>query len=170
LSAYAGLRAFVNTLLEELDSATSSNDGLFVLGATNSPWDVDPALRRPGRFDKMIFVGLPDRSARAGIVKLNLADKPVAGIDLNAVTAKTEGMSGADVAYICTTATQLAMAESLRTGQVRPITMTDVNAAIEQTHPSAGPWFDIARNVVEFSNSDGTYDDLAKYLRARKFR
>ncbi|WP_445167605.1 AAA family ATPase [Mycolicibacterium sp. Dal123E01] len=170
LAGASGLRVVVNTLLEELDSATSVNDGVYVLGATNSPWDVDPAMRRPGRFDRMIFVGLPDRAARAAIAKLNLADKPVAGIDLATIAARTENLSGADVAHICTTATQLAMAESLRSGQVRPITMTDINAAIEQVRPSAGPWFDTARNVVEFSNSDGTYDDLAKYLRTKKFR
>ena len=79
-------------------------------------------------------------------------------------------MSGADVAYVCTTATQLAMADSMRTGQIRPITMTEINKAIDTTRPSAGPWFDTARNVVEFSNGDGAYDDLANYLRTRKFR
>ncbi len=166
----SGLRTVVNALLEQLDSATSVNDGVYVLGATNSPWDVDPALRRPGRFDRMVFVGLPDRTARAAIAKLNLADKPVAGIDLAAIAAQTENMSGADVAHVCTTATQLALSDSLSAGQVRPITMRDIDAALKQIRPSAGPWFDTARNVVEFSNNDGTYDDLAKYLRTRKFR
>ena len=46
----------------------------------------------------------------------------------------------------------------------------DIYAAIEQIRPSAGPWFETARNVVEFANSDGTYDELAKYLRRRKIR
>ncbi len=118
----------------------------------------------------MVFVGLPDQAARAAIVKLNLADKPIAGIDPAAIAARDRGYVGADVTYVCTTATQLAMADSLRTGQVRPITMTDINAAITQTRPSTGPWFDSARTVVEFSNSDGTYDELAKYLRGKKFR
>ncbi|WP_431236255.1 ATP-binding protein (plasmid) [Mycolicibacterium psychrotolerans] len=170
VSGASTLRVMVNTLLEEMDSATSVNDGVFVLGATNSPWDVDPALRRPGRFDRMIFVGLPDRAARAAIVKLNLVDKPVAGIDLAAIAARTENMSGADVTYVCTTATQLAMAESMRSGQIRPITMTDINNAIDTTRPSAGPWLETARNVVEFANGDGTYDELARYLRTRKIR
>lgn len=79
LSGSAGLRTVVNSILEELDSAASSNDGVYVLGATNAPWDVDPALRRPGRFDRMIFVGLPDAEARAGIVRVHLRDRPVAG-------------------------------------------------------------------------------------------
>jgi SpoVK/Ycf46/Vps4 family AAA+-type ATPase len=170
LSGSSGIRPVVNTLLEELDSAASNNDGVYVLGATNAPWDVDPALRRPGRFDRMVFVGLPDAQARAAIAQFHLRDRPLSGIDLSSIAKRTEGFSGADLAHVCDTATQLAMADSMRSGQVRPVTMPDVDAAIGQIRPSAGPWFEIARNVVEFSNNDGTYDDLAKYLRHRKFR
>lgn len=168
VSATSGLRTLVNALLAELDSATSSNEGVYVLGATNSPWDVDPALRRPGRFDRMIFVGLPDLAARSAIVRLHLRDKPVAGIDPMAVARRTEGMSGADLAHICDTATRFAMQESMRTGQIMPVRMADLDRAAAQVRPSAGPWFDIARNVVEFSNTDGSYDDLARYLRRKR--
>ncbi|WP_029113712.1 AAA family ATPase [Mycobacterium sp. URHB0044] len=170
LSNSSGLRVVVNALLAELDTATSSNDGVYVLGATNMPWDVDPALRRPGRFDRMIFVGLPDTEARASIVRMNLRDRPIERIDPIAVAKRTDGFSGADVAHVCDTATQLAMADSLRTGQVRPVRMDDVHAALAQIRPSAGPWFDTARNVVEFANGDGTYDELANYLRRKKTR
>ncbi|GJO07407.1 ATPase AAA [Mycobacterium marinum] len=170
LSGSAGLRTVVNSILEELDSAASSNDGVYVLGATNAPWDVDPALRRPGRFDRMIFVGLPDAEARAGIVRVHLRDRPVVGIDPRAIANRTEGFSGADLAHICDSATQIAMAESMRAGQVRPVTMADIDEAAAQIRPSTGPWFETARNVVEFANNDGTYDDLAKYLRRRKIR
>jgi SpoVK/Ycf46/Vps4 family AAA+-type ATPase len=170
MSGNAGLRTVVNCLLEELDSATSSNEGVYVLGATNAPWDVDPAMRRPGRFDRMIFVGLPDTEARAGIVRFHLRDRPLAGIDLKSIASRTDGFSGADLAHICETATQLAMSDSMRSGQIRPVTMAGVDAATSQIRPSAGPWFETARNVVEFANKDGTYDELAKYLRRRKFR
>jgi SpoVK/Ycf46/Vps4 family AAA+-type ATPase len=170
LSSYQGLRTVVNTLLEEMDSASSVNDGVYVLGATNAPWDVDTALRRPGRFDRMIFVGLPDAEARAGIVRYHLEDRPVAGIDLKSIANRTEGFSGADLAYLCDTATQLGMADSMRSGQVRPVTMADIDTALAQIKPSTGPWFETARNVVEFANNDGTYDELAKYLRRKKFR
>ena len=170
LSGSSALRTVVNCLLEELDSATSTNDNVYVLGATNAPWDVDPALRRPGRFDRMVFVGLPDADARAGIVRFHLRDRPVSGIDLSSITRRTDGFSGADLAHICDSATQLAMADSMRSRQVRPVTMPDVDAAIAQIRPSTGPWFEVARNVVEFANNDGTYDELAKYLRRRKIR
>jgi SpoVK/Ycf46/Vps4 family AAA+-type ATPase len=166
----SGLRTVVNSLLAEMDPAMADNTGVYVLAATNAPWDVDPALRRPGRFDRVIFVGLPDSEARTEIVKYHLRDRPVAGIDLKAIAARTDGFTGADIAHICDTATQLAMADSVRTGEVRPISMSDINAAMDEIRPSAGQWFDIARNVVEFGNRDGAYDDLAKYMRRRKIR
>jgi SpoVK/Ycf46/Vps4 family AAA+-type ATPase len=170
LSGTSGIRTIVNTLLEELDSASASNDGVYILGATNAPWDVDAALRRPGRFDRMVFVGLPDTAARASIGRLHLQDRPIEGIDLSALAARTSGFSGADLAHVCDTATQLAMADSLQSGQVRPVRMSDVEAALRQVRPSTGPWFDTARNVVEFGNRDGTYDELAKYLHRNKIR
>ena len=166
----SGLRTVVNSLLAEMDPAMADNTGVYVLGATNAPWDVDPALRRPGRFDRVIFVGLPDSEARTEIAKFHLRDRPVAGIDLKAIAARTDGFTGADIAHICDTATQLAMADSVRSGEVRPVSMSDINAAMDEIRPSAGQWFDIARNVVEFGNRDGAYDDLAKYMRRRKFR
>jgi SpoVK/Ycf46/Vps4 family AAA+-type ATPase len=166
----SGLRTVVNSLLAEMDPAMADNTGVYVLGATNAPWDVDPALRRPGRFDRVIFVGLPDSEARTEIVKFHLRDRPVAGIDLKSIAARTDGFTGADIAHICDTATQLAMADSMRSGEVRPISMSDINAAMDEIRPSASQWFDIARNVVEFGNRDGTYDDLAKYMRRRGFR
>ncbi|OKH71589.1 ATPase AAA [Mycobacterium sp. SWH-M5] len=170
LGGNSGLRPVVNTLLEEMDSAASSNDGVYVLGATNAPWDVDVALRRPGRFDRMIFVPLPDTDARAAIIRLHLQDRPVEGINLASVVKRTDGFSGADLAHVCDTATQLAMSYSLQTGYVRPVQMQDVDAALAQIRPSAGAWFDTARNVVEFGNRDGAFDDLANYMRSRKIR
>jgi SpoVK/Ycf46/Vps4 family AAA+-type ATPase len=170
LGGNSGLRPVVNTLLEEMDSAAASNDGVYVLGATNAPWDVDVALRRPGRFDRMVFVPLPDADARAAIVRLHLQDRPVEGINLASVVKRTDGFSGADLAHVCDTATQLAMAHSLHTGRVRPVQMQDIDAALAQIRPSAGAWFDTARSAVEFGNRDGAFDDLADYMRRRKIR
>lgn len=92
------------------------------------------------------------------------------GINLATVLNRTDGFSGADLAHICDTATQLAMSHSLRTGQVRPVQMHDIDAALAQIRPSAGAWFDTARNVVEFGNRDGAFDDLANYMRRRRIR
>ncbi|WP_235746835.1 ATP-binding protein [Nocardia coffeae] len=170
MSGSATMRTVVNQLLTEMDSATADNDGVYLLGATNHPWDIDVALRRPGRFDRMILVTLPDREARRAILRHHLKDRPVSGIDLAAIAKRTDGFSGADLAHVCTSATQLAMADSIRSGTVRPVTMRDIEGALAQVKPSAGAWFESARNVVEFANNDGTYDELAKYMREKKLR
>lgn len=159
------LRQLVTRLLTELD--TAGNDGVFVLGASNHPWDVDTALRRPGRLDRMLFVSPPDAEARAALVRANFAGKPIAGIDLAEMVATTAGFSGADVAFLCRSAAQYAMSAAAASGQPRYITMDDVRAARGAISPSTGPWFAMARNVVEFSNDDGAFDDLAAYLKRR---
>ena len=76
------MRSAVNQLLLELDDVSGNNEGVFLLAATNHPWDVDSALRRPGRFDRTLLVLPPDAAAREGVFRYHLKDRPVAGIDL----------------------------------------------------------------------------------------
>ncbi len=168
LTHSSSMRNTVNTLLAEMDSLGGRSDGVFVLGATNHPWDVDSALRRPGRFDRMLLVLPPDAPARAAILRHHLRDRPLSGIDLDTLARSTEHFSGADLAHLCNTATERALADSMRAGQVRPVTMDDVHAALREVRPSTGPWFATARNVVTFANTDGSYDDLAAYLKRHK--
>lgn len=163
------LRQLVTRLLTELDATVSRNEGVFVVGATNHPWDLDAALRRPGRFDRMLFVSPPDKPARAALIRAHLAGRPIEGIDLDAVVEGTAGFSGADVALVCRSAAQRAMADSLA-GEPRCITMADLRAALASLSSSTGPWFTMARNVVEFANTDGAFDELAHYLRRGRGR
>ena len=162
------MRTTVNQLLAELDGAESDNEGVFVLGATNHPWDVDTALRRPGRFDRMVLVLPPDEPAREAIFKTHLRDRPVASIDAGKLARVTDGYSGADIAHVCEAAAERALAEAVRTGERRLIEMGDVEAALREVRPSTGPWLEAARNVVQFANTDGSYDDLRAYLKQRK--
>jgi len=167
-SGSSGMRTIVNQLLQEMDGIGSDNDGLFVLGATNHPWDVDTALLRPGRFDRVVLVLPPDEPAREAILRHHLAGRPVAGIDLPAIAAQTDGFSGADLEHLCASAAEKAMMDSIASGEVRPVTMSDVRAALQEVRPSTTAWLQSARNVVTFANPDGRYDDLAAYLRARR--
>jgi SpoVK/Ycf46/Vps4 family AAA+-type ATPase len=162
------MRSAVNQLLLELDDVTAGNDGVFVLAATNHPWDIDSALRRPGRLDRTLLVLPPDEEARAAVFRYHLRDRPVAGIQLAALAAKTDGYSAADIAHICESAAELALLDSASTGQVRMIAQDDLLAAAGQVRPSLGPWFESARNVALFANDGGSYDDLAAYLKKRK--
>lgn len=158
-------RGAVNQLLTELDGVTSDNSGVFVLAATNQPWDVDPALRRPGRLDRTVLVLPPDAEARAAIFRTHLADRPVAAISLDRLAKRTEGYSGADIAHVCETAAERALMDSVRTGTSRLIAMADLEAALAEVRTSTGPWFATARNVVAFGDPDGQYEDLRRYLK-----
>ena len=162
------MRSAVNQLLLELDDISGNNEGVFLLAATNHPWDVDSALRRPGRFDRTLLVLPPDAAAREGVFRYHLRERPVAGIDLAKLAKQTDGYSGADIAHICETAAEQALMDSVRRGEPRMIGLSDLEAAIGEVKPSLGAWFDTARNVALFANEGGTYDDLAAYLRKRR--
>jgi AAA+ superfamily predicted ATPase len=162
------MRSAVNQLLLELDDLDGSNEGVFLLAATNHPWDVDSALRRPGRFDRTLLVLPPDSAAREAVFRYHLRERPVAGVDLGRLAKLTDSYSGADIAHICETASERALMDSIRRGEPRMIGQDDLEAAIAEVKPSLGAWFDTARNVALFANEGGAYDDLAAYLRKRR--
>jgi AAA+ superfamily predicted ATPase len=162
------MRSAVNQLLLELDDVDGGNDGVFLLAATNHPWDVDSALRRPGRFDRTLLVLPPDTPAREAVFRFHLRERPVAGVDLGRLAKRTDGYSGADIAHICETASERALLDSINRGEARMIGQDDLEAAISEVKPSLGTWFDTARNVALFANEGGAYDDLADYLRKRR--
>ena len=162
------MRSAVNQLLLELDDVGGGNEGVFLLAATNHPWDVDSALRRPGRFDRTLLVLPPDNAAREAIFRFHLRDRPVAGVNLGRLAKVTDGYSGADIAHICETASERALLDSINRGEARMIGQPDLEAAAAEVKPSLGAWFDTARNVALFANEGGAYDDLADYLKKRR--
>jgi AAA+ superfamily predicted ATPase len=164
-SAATGVfRNLVNLLLEHMDGVSGTGEELFLLAATNHPWDVDPAFTRPGRLDQLAFVPPPDRPARAAILRDALEERPVEGIDLDELAARSEGYSAADLVRVCEAAAEQVLIEITRTQRMRMIGRADLSAALKSTRPSIGAWLDTARNVVTFANGDGRYDDLAAYL------
>ena len=162
------MRSAVNQLLLELDDVDGGNDGVFLLAATNHPWDVDSALRRPGRFDRTLLVLPPDGTAREAVFRYHLRERPVAGVNLARLAKLTDGYSGADIAHICETASERALMDSIHRGEARMIGQPDLEGAIAEVKPSLGAWFDTARNVALFANEGGAYDDLASYLKKRR--
>jgi SpoVK/Ycf46/Vps4 family AAA+-type ATPase len=161
-------RNVVAQLLAELDSLGSDNDGIYVLGATNAPWDVDPALRRPGRFDRTMLVLPPDLDARAAIIEYHLRTKPVGKVDVADLAKRTDGWSGADLRLLCTNAAELALEDSVTRGTARPIEHSDLRRALKDGKPTVRPWFEAARNYASFANQTGEYDDLLAYMRANR--
>src|ERR1051325_10634275 len=99
----------LNQLLVEMDGF-ESNDGVILLAATNRPDILDPALLRPGRFDRQIVVDAPDLRGREGILKVHLRNKPIADdVDITTLARGTPGMSGADLANLVNEAALLAV-------------------------------------------------------------
>jgi SpoVK/Ycf46/Vps4 family AAA+-type ATPase len=168
LRSSPAMRGTVNQLLSEMDSVKGNNEGVFVLAATNHPWDVDSALMRPGRLDRMLLVTPPDEEARRSILHYHLQERPLDSINLAKLAAATEHFSGADLAHLCDSAAELAMADSVRSGEVRMITMKDFARALREVRPSTTAWLEDARNVVLFANQGGQYDELLAYLKKRR--
>ncbi|TPQ21141.1 ATP-binding protein [Streptomyces sporangiiformans] len=168
-TAHSGMRNTVNQLLTELDGIDAqANEGVFVLAATNVPWDVDIALRRPGRLDRTLLVLPPDTPAREAILRYHLRERPIENIDLSKLAKTTDGLSGADLAHLCEAAAERALLDSARTGTVRMIGTKDLLAAAKDIAPSTEPWFASARNVAMFANEGGMYDDLVAYLKKKR--
>ncbi|RDI24546.1 ATP-binding protein [Lentzea flaviverrucosa] len=164
------MRMLVTQLLEELDGVAGANEGVYFLAATNRPWDIDPALRRPGRIDKTVLVLPPDAAAREAIVQGALEGKPADDVDFAAVAAATEGFSGADLSHLTTTVLQQAMVESMSRGELVPVSTGAVLAAVSGVIPSTTSWFDQVAPVLEFGVDDGTFDQLRAYRVRRGMR
>ena len=158
-------RQLINQFLSEMDGVESSNDGVLVLAATNAPWHVDPAFRRPGRFDRVLFVPPPDRPARSDILRILCREKPVADIDFDHLAKKTDHFSGADLKAVIDMSVETKLREAMKLGVPQPLTTKDLLAAASRLKPTTREWFSTARNYALYSNQGGVYDDVLKYLK-----
>ncbi len=158
-------RHLINQFLSELDGVSASNEGVLILAATNAPWHVDPAFRRPGRFDRILFVPPPDAPARGSILRIMLAGKPLEEIDYDALAKKSDGFSGADLKGLVDLAIEKKLQQAMKEGMPKPIATKDLLAAAGVIKASTREWFATARNYALYSNQGGTYDDILKYLK-----
>ena len=163
----SSVRPVINQFLSELDGAQVSNEGVLILAATNAPWHMDSAFRRPGRFDRIVFVPPPDAAARAAILKLHCAGKPLGELDYQAVAKVTADFSGADLKAVLDRAVEAKLQEAFKTGIPKPILTRDLVIAAGLQKSSTREWLADARNYALYSNEGGQYDDLAKYLKIR---
>ncbi len=161
-------RHLINQFLQELDGIDSVNEGVLIIGATNTPWNLDPAFRRPGRFDRIVFVPPPDMNTRESILKLKLHNKPTGTIDVRGVAKKTENYSGADIDAIIDIAIEEKLESSFADGIPRPLETGDLLGAIKKHRPSTQEWFATAKNFAMFANDSGLYDDILNYLKIKK--
>jgi SpoVK/Ycf46/Vps4 family AAA+-type ATPase len=135
------------------------------LAATNVPWAVDPAFRRPGRFDRVLFIPPPDREARKVILAIELKDRPTTGdIELDTIAAATGGFSGADLTNVVETACDIAIEESLSSERVSAVSQKHLKEALKEVKPTTVEWLSQARNYARYANEGGLYDEVIAFL------
>jgi transitional endoplasmic reticulum ATPase len=160
-------RMLINQFLSEMDGIKAPNDGVLILAATNAPWHLDSAFRRPGRFDRILFVPPPDAAARAAILRLHLRGKPVKDVDVDHLAKKAEGFSGADLRAVVDLAVEAKLRQAMKSGVPQPLTTKDLAAAVASQRPTTREWFSTARNYSLYSNQGGIYDDILTYLKLK---
>jgi SpoVK/Ycf46/Vps4 family AAA+-type ATPase len=161
-------RKIVNEFLSQLDGFDNQNEQVLILAATNMPWDVDPAMKRPGRFARQVFVPPPDVMARARIIELALESVPHDPVDAQAIAQVTEQYSGADVDALVERAKEYVLSEYLETRRERAITQEDLARAVSELTPTTRDWLRTAKNLVKYAGGDDSYRDLERYLKANK--
>lgn len=157
--------SMVNTLLTEIDGASSNNEDVLVIGATNTPWRIDSAFRRPGRFDHVLFVPPPDEPARRAIFELMLDGVPQESLNLDKLAKATNKYSGADIRSVVERASETVIQQIMKTGKEGVVTQKDLMAGIKATRPTTLEWLEQATNYASYANQSGLYDDLSDYLK-----
>ncbi|MFH1072106.1 MAG: ATP-binding protein [Nanoarchaeota archaeon] len=159
----------VSQLLSEMDGVGNKDDTqILLLAATNTPWLIDNALLREGRFGSTIFIPPPDRKGRIEILKKHLEKKPVDSIDLGLLADMTNGFSGADLKRICEEATNNAIKECLRTKKRRNIELRDFVLPESKMKPSILPWFRQAISFIIENNLQKEFEPIFDYLEKKK--
>ncbi|MCL2348506.1 MAG: ATP-binding protein [Planctomycetaceae bacterium] len=161
-------RHVINQFLSELDGMEGENEGVLILAATNAPWHVDSAFRRPGRFDRILFVPPPDQKAREAIWRIHLQGKPAESVDYGKLAASSKGFSGADIRAAVDVCIETALSDAMRLGKMVPLSQNALLASLKKTRPSTAEWFTSAKNYATYANESGTYNDILEYLRNKK--
>jgi SpoVK/Ycf46/Vps4 family AAA+-type ATPase len=161
-------RQVVNEFLAQLDGFGADNQGVLILAATNMPWDVDSAMKRPGRFSRSVFVPPPDIEARQKIIELKLAGVPHENVDSRAIAGTTPHFSGADVDGLVELAKDFVLEEYVSQGSERPILQQDMERAAKDMQASTLDWLRTARNLVKYAGADASYGDVERYLKTHK--
>jgi SpoVK/Ycf46/Vps4 family AAA+-type ATPase len=135
--------------MEGFDKKAGSS--VLFMGATNVPWQLDPAVLRPGRFDEKVYIPLPDLAARQKLLELYLSKRPLAGdVDLAALAQELEGYSGADIKYICDRAATVPFLRSVATGAEGEIDSATIADVLHDTPRSVRP--EQLQRLIQWSN------------------
>lgn len=142
------MRMAVNQFLQEMDGVEKNPEGIFVIGATNQPWDIDPALKRSKRFGETIYIPPPDYRTRKAAFKYNTRKMPIARIDFDRLARATIGFSQADIDEICDKAALIPAVEEDRTGRKRKIKMGDFIKMIKTHGNTLDEWYAMVKKDI----------------------
>jgi SpoVK/Ycf46/Vps4 family AAA+-type ATPase len=129
------------------------------------PWDVDEAMKRPGRFDRQVFVPPPDAAARAEMFRAKLRDVPIGSLDYEQLGRATEKFSGADIDGVIDSAKDSVLLRAMDGSSSQLLERQDLLDAAANATPSTSDWLKTARNLVKFGGAGKAYHDVEKYLR-----
>jgi transitional endoplasmic reticulum ATPase len=160
-------RTIVNEMLAQLDGLQGDNDQVLIMAATNMPWDVDPAMKRPGRFATQVFVPPPDALARVAILKLKLAGLPYSpDLNFESLARHMQRFSGADIDGVIEQVKERAINYYMENGKERPMNQSDFQAVLSKTKATTTDWLNTAKNLVKYAGADDGYKDVEQYLRS----
>lgn len=143
------MRMAVNQFLQELDGLEEKPEGIFVIGATNQPWDMDPALKRPGRFGDSVYFPAPDYKTRVAAFKYNTRNKPLSKhVAYGRLARATMGFSQADIMDVCDKGALKVAVEEDRTGKKRTIKTGDFMAILKNKASSLDEWYGMMKKEV----------------------
>ncbi len=142
------MRMAVNQFLQEMDGVEKNPEGIFVIGATNQPWDIDPALKRSKRFGESIYIPPPDYKTRKQALIYNTRKMPLGRMNFSRLARATMGFSQADLEEICDKAALIPAAEEDRTGRRRKITMRDFLKMIKAHGNTLDEWYSMVKKDI----------------------
>lgn len=156
--------SLVSELLAQMDGleAKDAVRKYLVLAATNRPWDVDIALRRPGRFDTTVFVPHPDFESRRKILELSLKGKPISSsVELDEITRETEGYASAEIVAMCQVAAKIPLRERIKEKKPRrQLAMADFKQALKEQRTVLTSWYAKAAKELVGSDQVDMFGDL----------
>jgi transitional endoplasmic reticulum ATPase len=160
-SADESKQKVLNQFLMDMSGVERMSEGVLVIAATNVPWELDPALRRAGRFSRQIYIPPPDMNARLEIFKICAKERPIAaGVNFVKLSELTEGYSGADIDQVCNMAASIPWKKALQGGSEQNITMEDFMTAVKEQSSSLIAWSLSAEELIKRSGEEVLYPDL----------
>lgn len=161
----AELRASATRLLLSEMDGHKIDDEYLLVGSTNYPERIDPAFFRPGRFDDVVYMRLPDLDSRKEIFRHCLVGIPTASLDFSELAEKTEFCSCADITHFCMQAALDCCRKSMKMGKEIAISQETLLGRISRQNPSAASWFE-EKAKVDFGHFSELFSELVKDIEA----